>query len=454
MASAQSDSGGAPEAEERLTDLVARLRRAGADAADAVLVESAGLNVVRRLRQPETLERSESREVGLRVFCGHRQATVATTDLRPAALADLVDRALAMARAAPEDPFSGLAEEGWLTKETRDLDLLDPAEPAPEALVERAAGAEEAALAVPKISNSEGAEASWSRSTVTLAASNGFTGCYAATAHGVSVAVVAKQGEAMERDYEFAIARHGGELDPPEKVGRRAGERAARRLGARKVKSAQVPVVYEPRVAGGLLRHLAGAIAGPAIARGTSFLKDRLESAVFAEEVTVTDDPHRRRGLRSKPFDGEGVGGTRRDVVARGTLTTWLLDCRSARQLGLKSTGHAARGPASPPAPAPTNLYLAAGSPSPEELIADIRSGLYLTELIGMGVNLVTGDYSRGAAGFWIENGELGYPVSEVTVAGKLTDMFTALRPANDLAFRYGVDAPTVRIDGMTVAGR
>lgn len=453
MAASEKDAGAALQAEEVVADLVARSRRAGADAADAVMVEGAGLNVARRLLKPETLERSESCEVGLRVFCGRRQASASTTDLRRSALEALVERALAMARAAPEDPFAGLAEAGWLAKEPPDLDLLDAVEPAPEALVEWAARAEEAALGVPKVSNSEGAEASWSRSTVTLAASNGFTGRYAATTHAVGVAVVASEGGAMERDYEFQTVRHGPELDPPEEVGRRAGERAVRRLDARKVRSAEVPVVYEPRVAGGLLRHFARAIAGPAIARGTSFLKDRLDKAVFGENVTVIDDPHRRRGLRSRPFDGEGVGGVLREVVAGGVLKTWLLDCRSARQLGFHSTGHAARGPGGAPAPAPSNLYLAAGLVSPEELIADIRRGLYVTELIGMGVNPVTGDYSRGASGFWIENGEIGFPVSEVTVAGNLSAMFQALRPANDLVFRYGVDAPTVRVDGMTVAG-
>ena len=288
----------------------------------------------------------------------------------------------------------------------------------------------------------------------TLATSTGFVGGYATSRFSVSAAVLAGEGTAMERDYEWSSAVHESDLDDAQTVGRRAGERAVRRLGARKARSGQVPVVYDPRIAGGLLSHLASAISGPAIARGTSFLKDALESAVFAACTTVVDEPHRARGLRSRPFDGEGVAMEARRIVADGVLQTWLLDSRSARQLGLASTGHAARGTSAPPAPAPSNLWLEPGTESADALIGDVASGLYVTELIGMGVDLVTGDYSRGAAGFWIEGGEIAYPVSEVTVAGNLREIFSHLTPASDLAFRYGIDSPTVRIDGMTVAGR
>ncbi|MFQ5959252.1 MAG: TldD/PmbA family protein, partial [Alphaproteobacteria bacterium] len=286
-----------------------------------------------------------------------------------------------------------------------------------------------------------------------LVTSAGFAAAYDASQHGVSVSVVAGEGTAMERDYDYAVARFAADLADAKAVGTSAGERAVRRLGPRKAPSARVPVVYDPRVARGLLSHLASAISGPAIARGTSFLKDRLNKPVFAPGITVSDDPLRPRGLRSKPFDGEGVATRARDVVSGGVLTTWLLDGRSARQLGLATTGHASRGTSSPPSPSPTNLYLAPGKQSPDALIAEIEQGLYVTELIGMGINGITGDYSRGAAGFWIENGALAHPVSEVTVAGNLKDMFRAITPADDLVFRYGVDAPTVRVDGMTVAG-
>jgi PmbA protein len=257
----------------------------------------------------------------------------------------------------------------------------------------------------------------------------------------------------MERDHDWASAVHGGDLDDPAAVGKRAGEKAVRRLSPRKAKSARVPIVYDPRVSGGLLGHLAGAINGAAIARGTSFLRGKMDADIFPAAITIMDDPHRARGLRSKPFDGEGVANAKRAVIDRGRLTTWLLDTRSARQLGLASTGHAARGTSAPPSPSATNLYLEAGGLTPRELMDDIESGFYVTELIGFGINGITGDYSRGAAGFWIENGEIAYPVSEVTVAGNLLEMFKHMSAANDLTFRYGVDAPTVRIDGMTVAG-
>jgi PmbA protein len=436
-----------------LDDLIGRARKAGADAADAVLVESTSMSLAQRLGQPERLERAESHDLGLRVFIGKRQAIVSSTDNAPAMLDELVERAIAMARSVPEDPYCGLADPDQLATEIPDIDLCDPEEPAPDTLVERARAAEEAARAVEGVTNSEGAEADWSRSTIALAASNGFTGSYAVSRHSVSVSVLAGEGTHMERDYDYSSAVFGADLDDPAAVGRRAGERAVKRLNPRKVATAQLPVIYDPRVANSLIGHLASAINGAAIARGTSFLKDSMGKRILPAGVTVTDDPHRRRGLRSKPFDGEGVANRRLDIVADGVLTSWILDLRSARQLGLASTGHAARGTSSPPSPATTNLYLAPGTRSPEELIGEVARGFYVTELIGFGVNGVTGDYSRGASGFWIENGALAYPVSEVTIAGNLKEMFLNLTPANDLVFRYGTDAPTVRVDGMTIAG-
>jgi PmbA protein len=308
-------------------------------------------------------------------------------------------------------------------------------------------------MAVPGITNSEGGGASFGRSAVTLATSEGFFGSYAGTSHSVGVAVLSGEGTGMERDYDSASTRHATDLEPPEAIGKRAGERAVARLNPRRVKSQSVPVVFAPRVSAGLLGHFAGAISGASIARGVSFLKEFMGKPVFARGIAIVDDPHRPRGLRSKPFDGEGVRNQKRAIIEDGVLTTWLLDCASAKQLGLTSTGHAARGTGGPPSPSITNLYMEAGTVSPEGLIADIRDGFYLTELMGMGVNGVTGDYSRGAAGFWIENGKISYPVSEVTVAGNLKDMFRNLTPASDLVFRYGSNAPTLRVEGMTVAG-
>ena len=433
--------------------LIATARRLGADAADAVLFEGVSISHARRLGKTEKLERSEGYDLGLRVFVGKRQAMVSSNDRGKPALDELADRALAMAKTVPEDPFCGLADPAELAQALPDLDICDPVEPAAEALIERAAAAEDAARAVKGVTNSEGAEAGWSRSHVVLAASNGFQGTYEGSGHSVSVSVLAGEGTGMERDYDFSSAVYASDLEDARLVGTRAGERAVKRLKPRKVASQKVPVIYDPRVSRGILGHLTGAISGPSIARGTSFLKDKLGERIFPKGITVVDDPHRRRGLRSKPFDGEGVANRRRAIVADGVLTSWLLDLRSARQLNLKSTGHASRGTSSPPSPSPSNLWLEAGGLSPPALMADIKQGFYVTELMGMGVNGITGDYSRGAAGYWIENGELAYPVSEVTVASNLKEMFLNMTAASDLEFRTGVDAPTIRIEGMTIAG-
>jgi PmbA protein len=438
---------------ETLEDLIRAARRAGADAADALVVESVSSGVSYRKGELEDVERAESADLGLRVFVGQRVAFVTSTDLTRAALAELPQRAVAMAKLAPEDKYAGLAPKDLLARDIPNLDIDDAEEPSADVLIARAKDAEAAALAVPGVTNSEGGGASFGRSAVTLATSEGFFGAYAGTNRSIGVSVLSGEGTGMERDYESASARHGEDLDSAADVGRRAGERAVKRLHPRRVKSQGVPVVFEPRVSAGLLGHLAGAISGASIARGVSFLKEFMGKPVFAQGVTVIDDPHRIRGQRSKPFDGEGVRNRRRAIVEDGVLTTWLLDCASARQLGLTTTGHAARGTGGPPAPSTTNFYMEPGKLSPDELIADIREGLFLTELMGMGVNGVTGDYSRGAGGFWIENGKIAYPVSEITIAGNLKDMFRNLTPANDLVFRYGTNAPTLRFEGMTIAG-
>jgi len=436
-----------------LDDLLTRARRAGADAADAVMAEATALAHGRRLGRTERLERSEDLDLGLRVLVGRRQACVATADTGRAALDELVERAVAMARTVPEDPYCGLADPAALARDWPALDSDDPEEPSTDTLVERARACEDSALAVEGVTNSEGAEAGWTRARMALAATNGFRGGYTVSKHSVGGAVLAGEGTAMERDYAFHSAVYGEDLEDPAAVGRRAGERTVRRLHPRQPRTGTYSVVYHPRAASSLLRHLVGTVSGPAVARGTSFLGDRMGERILPAGTHIIDDPHRHRGLKSKPFDAEGLPTTRRALVDDGRLASWLLSLSSARQLGLDSTGHAARGTSAPPAPSPTNLYLDPGTRTPGEIMADIREGFYVTELMGQGVNAVTGDYSRGAAGFWIENGEIAHPVSELTLAGNLLEMFGRLTPANDLEFRYGVDAPTVRIDAMTLAG-
>lgn len=437
-----------------LSQVIADARRGGADAADAVLFEGTSLSHANRLGRPEKLERSEAYDLGLRVLIGKRQAIVSSNDRSKEHLKELVARAIAMAKAVPEDPWTGLAEPDQLARDWPDLDMADPVEPSPELLIERATAIEEAARAVPGVTNSEGGEASWRRTEVALAASNGFAGAYVGTGHSISVSVLAGEGTGMERDYDYSSSLHGADLESAATVGRTAGERAVERLNPRKVETKRVPVVFDRRVANSLVSHLGSAINGGAIARKTSFLQDKLGERLFAPGIRIVDDPLRRRGLRSRPFDGEGVAGRALAVVDDGVLRSWILDSATARELNHVTTGHAQRGVSSSPSPGATNLYLEAGKQSPRELIADIAEGFYVTDLIGMGVNTVTGDYSRGAAGFWIENGERTFPVSEVTIAGHLGDIFRTLAPANDLEFRFGVNAPTSRIEGLTIAGR
>lgn len=435
-----------------LSDLLARARAAGADAADAVLAVGTSLSVQRRMRRTEHLERSEGRDLGLRVFVGRRSAIVSSTALDPAGFDLLAERAVAMARVVPEDPYGGLAEDA-AAPHLDGLDLADTAEPGAEALVERAAAAEEAALAVPGINNSEGASAGYGRTEIALVTSAGFAGGYARTSHSVSATALAGQGTDMQRDYDYSSTVHMADLESAEAIGHTAAERAIARLKPRRPRTARVPVVFDPRVASSMIGHLVGAINGASIARGTSFLKDKLGQAVFAPGVQIVDDPRRVRGLRSRPFDGEGVPTARMALVEDGVLTTWLLDSRSARQLGMRSTGHAVRGTGGPPSPGASNLYMAPGTLSPAALMADIGEGLYVTEMMGSAINGLTGDYSRGASGFMIRDGALAEPVAEITVAGNLIEMFRALVPANDLRLRRGVDAPTLRIDGLTMAG-
>jgi len=433
--------------------LVAAARRAGADAADALAVRAISLAVEVRDGGIEESQRSEGDDLGLRVLVGRKQAVASTNDLRGDGFDTLAERAVAMARAAPADRFAGLADPALLAQTLPALDLLDPEMPGVEALEKRARDAEVAAMAVPGVTKSGGASASAGISGLVLVTSHGFRGATIASHHGVSVSAIAGNGTGMEQDYDFSSTLHAADLEHADVIGRRAGERVVKRLNPRKVTTRRVPVVFDTRVSGSLVSHLASAINGSAIARKTSFLREKLGEKIFSSGIEIVDDPLRPRGLRSRPFDAEGVAGRRRKLVADGVLKTWILDCATARELDLETTGHAQRGVSSTPSPGASNLHMEPGAKTPEELIRDIEDGFFVTELIGMGVNMVTGDYSRGAAGFWIENGERTFPVSEVTIAGHLSEIFAGLEPANNLTFRYGTNAPTLRVEGLTVAG-
>ncbi|WP_353205179.1 metallopeptidase TldD-related protein [Sphingomonas sp.] len=445
------------QARERAADIVSRATAAGADAADAVYAADMSLNISVRLGALEDVGRSESAELGLRVFVGKRSASVSTSDLSSDALTALVDRAIAMAREAPEDAWAGLAPANRLMHGAPPLlDLDDLAGggdgASPESLRDVALEAEDAARAVTGVTNSEGGSASASRSIWALATSHGFAAGYAATGYGVSASVLAGEGGAMVRDYAYSSARHRKRLESAAAIGRQAGDRVVARVNPGRLASGPMTVVFDPRVGSSLLGHLIGAISGASITRKTSFLQEALGTQVFARGVTVRDDPHRPHGLRSRPFDGEGLPVSPSTIIADGMLESWLLDSASARQLGLEPTGHAARGVGGGPGVSTSNLHMVAGKVPVATLIEDIADGVFVTELIGMGVNGVTGDYSRGAAGFRIEKGVLTGPVAEFTIAGNLKDMYRHLTPANDLEFRFGTNVPTLRIDGMTVA--
>jgi PmbA protein len=444
----------AEQAAARAHALVERARKAGADAADAAYVADASESVAVRLGKLEDVERSEGEHMGLRVFIGRRSASIGSSDLSDAALDELAARAIHMARAAPEDPYSGLAPGERLARAPfPDLDLCEAGDVSPAVLRERAEAAEDAARTVAGVTNSEGGSASAGTGVFALATSEGFSGGYASSSHSISASVIAGEGADMQRDYGWRQARHRGDLPEAAWIGKLAGGRAVARLRPGRLKSGPMPVVFDPRVGGTLIGHLVGAMAGPSIARRASFLLDRLGDDFFASGVTIAEDPHRPRGLRSRAFDGEGLPTMARKLVENRRVTGWLLECASARQLGLEPTGHASRGHGGAPGVTTGNLHLEAGSVSPAALMADIADGVYVTELIGHGVNGVTGDYSRGASGFRIVGGELAGPVAEFTVAGNLLDMFAQLTPANDLEWHRAINVPTIRVDGMTVAG-
>lgn len=439
---------------KKLTDQVAALveaaKKAGANEADAVAVRSRSAGVSVRLGKVESTEASESDDISLRVFVGRKVASVsATAGSDPAVLAT---RAVAMAKVSPEDPFQGLADQNLLMRTPQDLDLFDATEISAERLKEDALAAEEAAMAVSGVTNSSGSGAGAGLGGLVLATSHGFLGHYVASRFSRSVSVIAGEGTRMERDYDFSSRLHFADLDQPADIGRRAGERAVRRLGARKVKTGPVTVVYDPRVARGVAGHLAGAINGASVARKTSFLRDMMGKQVASGAITISDDPLRVRGQATRPFDGEGVGGKRLLMVENGVLNHWFLSTSASRELGLETNGRGARGGSSV-SPSSTNLAIEPGVRTARDLIGSLRKGFYVTEVFGQGVNMVTGEYSRGASGFWIENGELTFPVSEVTIASNMKDMFLNLTPADDLDRNFATAAPTLVVEGMTLAG-
>ena len=442
-----------PEQARRIVEsLVERGIGAGATAADAIYVGSRSSGVQVRLGELEDVARSEGEEIGLRLFVGQRSASVASSDLSKEVLDTLVERCLAMAKEAPEDPFAGLAPTELLHRgELPFIDNEDSREPDPAELRERALEAENAALAIAGVTNSSGSGASASASTLALATSGGFSGAYRTSGHGCSTTVVAGEGSGMQRDHAWHSARHLEDLEAPDIIGRRAGERAVARLNPTRPRPGKYPVLFEPRAGASLLGHFIGAINGSAVARKTSFLQDKLGDRVFAAGITIIDDPLRLRGLRSRPFDGEGLSVSRRELVVAGILQSWIAESASARQLGIQPTGNASRGVGGAPGAAPTNLYMTAGSRTREELLAAFPEAVLVTELIGQGVNNVTGDYSRGATGFMVRNGEIAEPVDEITVASNLIDMFATLEPASDLEFRYGTDVATLLVPEMTV---
>ncbi|CAI3923440.1 TldD/PmbA family protein [Commensalibacter papalotli (ex Botero et al. 2024)] len=437
-----------------IKDLIHQAKKAGATEADAVMLASTSVGVQVRNGQPEELERSETKTVGLRVFIDKRSATISTTDLQKDNIEKLVEQAISMAKILPEDPFSGLPEPSDKPCiDPRTLDLLDASERSTQEMLEQAKRAEAAALAVKGVTNSMGGSCGYGKTEMILANSNDFFGTYARTSHSLSACVLAGTGTDMQRDYDYHSTVHLKDLEDAEQIGRSAGEKAVAKLNPTKPKTGILPVIFDPRVANSIIGHLASALNGYAIARGTSFLKNDMGNLIFPEGITIIDQPYQVKGLASRPFDVEGLYPEELKLVDQGKIANWLLDNRTANQLGLKSNGHATRGPSSPPSPTTTNLYVMAGQQTPTELMADIKEGLYITEMIGSSVNMLTGDYSRGASGFMIRNGQIAEPIMEFTLASTLKEMFSQLHVANDLKFRYSTNSPTLRIDAMSVAG-
>ncbi len=438
------------------TTLIDVALRAGADAADAIVLSSGSMSVDVRGGVLEQAERSESTEVGLRVLIGRRQACVSASDTRDETFAAMAERAVAMAKEAPEDPYVGLADPEQLARDwdIAALELADPApEPAPADLEEDARRAEAAALAVPGISMVQSAGAGYGTQAVHLAASNGFSAGYQRTSRGTSCVAITGSGTAMERDYFGDSRVFQSDLMAPEEIGRIAAERTVARAGARKPRTGAFPVLYDERIAAGLIGHLLSAINGTTVARGSGWLRDKLGEQVLPRGLSITENPHRTRVGGSRPFDAEGLPTRPRDLVRDGVLQSWVLDLSTARKLGMESTANAMRGTSSPPAPGTGNIALTQGNRTREELLQEIGTGLLVTSLLGASINPTSGDYSRGASGFWVEGGQIAYPVNECTIAGNLRDMLLRMTPANDARAHLSNVVPSLLVEGLTIAG-
>ena len=440
---------------DMLQDVVAAALKAGADAAEAVSAERKSLSVSVRQGSLEDVQQEESRDLGLRVFIGKSQAVVSGSDVSKEARDRLIERAVAMARLAPEDAYAGLAPRDRLfTGDAPDLELFDPTEATADELEAVARATEAAALGVAGVSNTDGGSAGWSSSRWDMVTSDGFQGGQAGSGFSLSASVIAGEGAGMERGSDGRATRWREDLPAPDTIGQKAGERAVAALAPRKIESRTAPVLFENRIAMSLIGPLIGAISGPAVARGVSFLKDKLGHTLFPASVTLTEEPHRRRGFGSSAFDDEGVTTTERAIIDKGVLTTWLLNSASARQLNLETTGHASRGLAGAPGVGVHNLTFQPGTETPDALRRAAGEGLWVTSMFGPSLNSNTGDWSVGVSGFWFEKGEIAYPVNEITVAGNLIDLYQRLVPASDLELRGANNAPSLLIDGLAIAGR
>ena len=438
---------------EKADFLIKKSKKSGADNVDVVYIENTNIDVGCRLRKIERLERSESNDLGLRFIKNKKQVIVSSNDLAQKSLEELVFKASKMVGAVPKDPYCSIAKKKDLIKKIPNLEIFDNKEPTIKSLKDKVIEAENAGLNVKGVTNSEGSEIGWNKSKIYLFNSNGLNVNYQSSSYGIYAVLIAGSGTSMEREYEFASSVFEKDLAKTSLVGKKAGELAVKKLNPKKIKTSKIPVIFSPRVANSFLKHLSNAINGNSITRGTSFLKKKLNKKIFSSNINIIDNPLKKRGLQSKPFDGEGLETKKTQIIKNGELKTWFLDLATAHQLRLKSTAHASRNISSPPTPSPTNLYFEPSNISPKSLIGNIKKGVYLTELMGSSVNLTNGDYSRGGSGFWIDKGEITYPINGITIADNLNEMFKKIILANDLEFKHGLNSPTMLIEDMIVAG-
>ena len=438
---------------EKADFLIKKSKKSGADSVDVVYIENTNIDVGCRLKKIEKLERSESNDIGLRFIKNKKQVIVSSNDLSKKNLEELIYKASKMVGAIPRDPYCSIAKKKDLIKKIPNLEIFDSKEPTIKSLKDKVIEAENAGLNVKGVTNSEGAEIGWNKSKIYLFNSNGLNVSYQSSSYDIYAVLIAGRGTLMEREYEFASSVFEKDLTKTSLIGKKAGELAVKKINPKKIKTSKIPVIFSPRVANSFLKHLSSAINGNSITRGTSFLKKKLNKKIFSSNINIIDNPLIKKGLQSKPFDGEGLETKKTQIIKNGELKTWFLDLATAHQLRLKSTAHASRNISSPPTPSPTNLYFEPSNISPKSLIGNIKKGVYLTELMGSSVNLINGDYSRGGSGFWIDKGEITYPINGITIADNLNEMFKKIILANDLEFKHGLNSPTMLIEDMIVAG-